>query len=133
MIRDPEQSLLSAQRSLRLLGILSALFGIVMIVAFGYLNRLARFRPYFIGMGFLAWFLPGVLMLTCWWYLDRRNRLALRFALAVCAAQMIFAVTLFAMNFLLTPISIVPIVMTFIWALAARRSYSCSSGAPGPR
>ena len=83
----PEQSLLAAQRSLRLLGIMSALFGVVMIVAFGYLNRFTRFRPYFIGLGFLVWFLPGVLMVTCWWYLQRRNRMALRVAFAVCAVQ----------------------------------------------
>ena len=115
----PEQSLLAAQRSLRLLGIMSALFGVVMIVAFGYLNRFTRFRPYFIGLGFLVWFLPGVLMVTCWWYLQRRNRIALRVAVAVCAVQMIFAIALFAANFLLTPISVVPIVTTLVWALAA--------------
>ena len=119
MVNDrPEQSLLLAQRSLRLLGIASALFGLVLIVAFGYFNRSVRFRPYFIGMGFLVWFLPGVLMLTCWWYLNRRNRVALRFALVVCAVQLIFAIALFGANFFLTPISIVPIVMTLIWSLA---------------
>jgi len=118
LARDPEQTLLTAQRSLRLLGIISALFGIVLIVAFGYFNRLQRFRPYFIGMGFLVWFLPGVLMITCWWYLNRRNRIALRMAIILCAIQMIFAAILSALNFLLTPISILPIVMTLLWTLA---------------
>lgn len=117
--RDPEQFLFTAQRSLRLLGVISALFGIVLIVAFGYFNRLPQFRPHFIALGFLVWFLPGVLMITCWWYLNRRNRIALRMALVVCAVQMLFAIALFALNFVLTPISIVPIVMTFIWTLAA--------------
>ncbi|MBC8107812.1 MAG: hypothetical protein H7Z14_14585 [Anaerolineae bacterium] len=117
--RDPEKSLLTAQRSLRLLGIISALFGLVMIVAFGYLNRSVRFRPYFIAMGFLVWFLPGVLMVMCWWYLNRRNRIALRLALVMCAVQTLFAIALFAMFLVLTPISPVPIVMTLLWALAA--------------
>ena len=117
-MRDPEQSLALAQRSLRLLGIASALFGLVLIVGFGYFNRSARFRPYFIGLGFLVWFLPGVLMLTCWWYLNRRNHVVLRFALAVCTVQLIFAIALFAANFFLTPISVVPIVMTLIWSMA---------------
>jgi hypothetical protein len=102
-----------------LLGIASALFGLVMIVGFGYFNRLVRFRPYFIGLGFLGWFLPGVLMITCWWYLQRRNRFALRGAIGVCAMQACFAIALFIANFLLTPISIVPIVMTLLWTLAA--------------
>jgi hypothetical protein len=118
-VRDPEQSLLLAQRSLRLLGITSALFGLVVVVGFGYFNRLVRFRPYFIGMGFLVWFLPGVLMVTCWWYLQRRDRLALRAAIGVCVVQMCFAIALFIANFLLTPISVVPIVMTLLWTLAA--------------
>lgn len=117
--RDPEQSLLLAQRSLRLLGIASALFGLVLIVAFGYFNRLQRFRPWFIGMGFLVWFLPGVLMVMCWWYLNRRNRIALRLALLVCAIQMLFAISLFGLFLVLTPISPVPIVMTLLWTLAA--------------
>lgn len=119
MPRDPEQSLLIANRSLRLLGVLSAAFGAVMIIAFGYFNRYTQFRPHFIALGFIVWFLPGVLMLTCWWYLNRRNRLALRGAMIVCAIQMLFAIALFAMNFFLSPISIVPIVMTLVWVLAA--------------
>ena len=118
-MRTAEQSLAVAQRSLRLLGIMSAVFGLVMIIVFGYFNRLQRFGPYFIGLGFIVWFLPGVLMLTCWWYLNRRNRLALRGAMFVCAIQKLFAIALFAMNFFLSPISIVPIVMTLVWALAA--------------
>jgi hypothetical protein len=117
--RDPEQSLFLAQRSLRLLGIISAAFGILLIVAFGYLNRLPQFRLHFIALGFIVWFLPGVLMVTCWWYLNRRNRIALRVALIVCSIQMLFAIALFVLNFVLTPISIVPIVMTLIWTLAA--------------
>jgi hypothetical protein len=32
---------------------------------------------------------------------------------------MLFAIVLFATNFFLTPISIVPIAMTLVWALAA--------------
>ena len=118
-MRDPAESLILAQRSLRLLGIASALFGLVLIVGFGYFNRSVRFRPYFIGMGFIVWFLPGVLMLTCWWYLNRRNRFALRAAMIVCMVQLMFAIALFGANFAYTPISIVPIVMTFLWTLAA--------------
>src|SRR5215218_8948074 len=119
MMHDPEQSLLTAQRSLRLLGIISALFGLVMIVAFGYLNRSARFGPFFIAMGLVVWFLPGVLMVTCWWYLNRRSRSALRAAQVMCAIQMLFAIALFALFLVLTPISPVPVVMTMLWALAA--------------
>jgi hypothetical protein len=117
--RDSEQSLLTAQRSLRLLGITSALFGLVMIVVFGYFNRLQRFGPYFIVLGSLVWFVPGAVMVTCWWYLQHRNRIALRVAIATCLIQLSFAIALFVLNFFYTPISAVPVVMTLLWSLAA--------------
>ena len=117
-MRDPEQSFLLAQRSLRLLGITSAAFGLIMIVAFGYFNRLTRFGPDFIALGSIVWFLPGAAMVTCWWYMQRRHRIALRVAIAICAMQMIFALALFVLNFLYTPVSAVPVVMTLLWSLA---------------
>ena len=56
---DPQRPIELAIRSSRLLGIVSTLFGLVMVVVFGYFNRYLRFRSYFIGLGLIVWFVPG--------------------------------------------------------------------------
>src|SRR3954466_11098974 len=64
-----------AIRSTQLLGIVSSLFGLVMIIAFGYLNRYQRFGPYFIALGLLVSFAPGVIFVACAYLLRRHRRL----------------------------------------------------------
>ncbi len=45
---DPIRPLALATRSMRVLGILSIGIGLYVVVAYGYLNTLVHFRPYFL-------------------------------------------------------------------------------------
>ncbi len=53
-----------ALRSTRLLGILSTGFGLVILIVFGYHNRLTQFRFHFKLMASIVWVLPG--WRFCW-------------------------------------------------------------------
>ena len=115
---DPQRPIELAIRSTRTLGYVSALFGLVMMVVFGYFNRYLRFRPYFIGMGLLVWFVPGVLFLTASHFLRRRSRSAVVGAMAATAGQMVFAAAMFVGSLTVQPVSPVPVVLTALWVAA---------------
>jgi hypothetical protein len=112
------RALALAARSLFLLGYLSAGYGIFAMVAYGYLNRFERFRLYFLGLGLLIWFAPGVLFVATGYLLNRRSRRGALIAMIValfqslCAAAMLFAFCT------LPPISPIPIVMCVVWLAA---------------
>ena len=112
------RALTLAARSLFLLGYLSAGYGIFAMVAYGYLNRFERFRVYFLALGLLIWFAPGVLFVATGYLLNRRSRTGAVMAMIValfqslCAAAMLFAFCT------LPPISPIPIVMCAVWLLA---------------
>jgi hypothetical protein len=107
-----------AVRSTRLLGLATALFGLVVVVAFGYFNRYQRYQAWFIGIGLLVWFVPGVLYLTCAGYLARRRRGAAVAGIALASVQAVCAAAAFLANFMLTPISPIPVVLTALWLAA---------------
>ena len=115
---DPQRPIELAIRSTRTLGYVSAVFGLVMMVAFGYFNRYPRFRPYFIGMGLLVWFIPGVLFLTASHFLRRRSRAAIVGAMATTAGQMVFAGALLVGTVTVEPVSPVPVILTALWVAA---------------
>ena len=115
---DPQRPIEMAIRSTRTLGIVSAAFGLVMMLAFGYLNRYPRFRPYFIGMGLIVWFVPGVLYLTAWHFMRRRSRAAVVSAMVTAGVQAVFAGTMFVGSLTLQPVSPVPVVLTALWVAA---------------
>src|SRR5437016_9028342 len=107
-----------ALRSTAILGALSAAFGFVIVVAFGYFNRMHRFRPYFIGGGAVLWFVPGVLLLTCSRYIAHRRSAAAWGAMIIVILQAIAAAVLTVFFCTHTPISPVPIVMCLAWLAA---------------
>lgn len=115
---DPQRPIETAIRSTRTLGIVCVGFGLVMTVVFGYLNRYPRFRPYFIGMGLVVWFVPGVLYLAAWHFMRRRSRAAVLSAMVTAAVQGLFAAAMFVGSLTLQPVSPVPIVLTALWLAA---------------
>ena len=114
----PQRPIELAIRSTLLLGAASVVFGLVMVLGFGYFNRLLRFRKYFIGMGMLVWFVPGVLFLTAWWFMRRRSRSAVITAMATAAAQALFAAAILVATLTVQPVSPVPVIMSALWAVA---------------
>jgi hypothetical protein len=107
-----------AIRSTRLLGIVSALFGFVFVIAFGYFNRYQRYRPHFIAMGLLVWFVPGVLFFTCAVLMKQRRRVGAVGAVALAAVQELFAIATLVGSLLLPPVSPIPIVLSILWIAA---------------
>ena len=123
MVRDQSSTasanpLAVAVRSTRLLGIATILVGLVVVVAFGYLNRYQRYQAWFIGAGLVVWFVPGVLYLTAAGYLARRRRNAALAAIALASVQALCAAAAFVANFMLTPISPIPVGLTALWLAA---------------
>jgi hypothetical protein len=115
---DPQRPIELAIRSTRLLGVASTAFGLVMVFAFGYFNRFQHFRKYFIGMGMLVWFIPGVLFLTASWFIRRRSRAGVITALATAGVQGLFAIAIFAGTLTLEPVSPIPVLVSALWAVA---------------
>ena len=115
---DPQRPIELAIRSTRLLGVASTAFGLVMVFAFGYFNRFQHFRKYFIGIGMLVWFIPGVLFLTASWFMRRRSRAGVVTALATAGVQGLFAAAIFAGSLTLEPVSPIPVLVAALWAAA---------------
>jgi hypothetical protein len=115
---DPQRPIELAIRSTRLLGVASTAFGLVMVFAFGYFNRFQHFRKYFILMGMLVWFIPGVLFLTASWFMRRRSRAGVVTALATAGVQALFAAAIFAGTLTLEPVSPIPVLVSALWAVA---------------
>jgi hypothetical protein len=115
---DPQRPIELAIRSTRLLGFASTAFGLVMVLVFGYFNRFLHFRKYFIGLGMVVWFVPGVLFLMAWWFLRRRSRAAVLAALATAGVQLLFAVAILIGSLTVQPVSPVPVLLCVLWAAA---------------
>ena len=107
-----------AIRSTRLLGIVSTLFGFVFVIAFGYFNRYQRYRPHFIAMGLLVWFVPGVLFFTCAGLMKQRRRAGAAGGIAVAGVQELFAVATLVGSLMLPPVSPIPVVLSVLWIAA---------------
>ena len=115
---DPQRPIELAIRSTLLLGVASTAFGLVMVLVYGYFNRFLQFRKYFIGMGMLVWFVPGVLFLTAWWFMRRRSRAGVLTAMATAGVQALFAAVAFVGSLTVQPVSPVPVVLSAVWAVA---------------
>src|SRR5437773_1758397 len=115
---DPLRPLHLAIRSTALLGIVSAGFGLVMTIVFGYFNRMQMYRPPFIALGLVVWFIPGVLFITYSQMLRQRDRRGAIGAMAVGLADLLFALTALAASCLLPPVSPIPIILSALWAAA---------------
>ena len=115
---DPQRPIELAIGSTRLLGVVSGLFGLVMVMVFGYFNRLQRFRPYFIGLGLVVWFVPGVLYLAASHFMRRRSRTGVVTAMATAAGQGVFAAALLVGTLTVQPVSPIPVVLTALWVAA---------------
>ena len=115
---DPQRPIELTIRSTRTLGFVCTLFGLVMMVAFGYLNRYLRFRPHFIALGMVVWFVPGVLFLTASHFMRRRSRAAVVSAMVTAGAQIVFAAAMFVGSLTGQPVSPVPVVLTALWVAA---------------
>src|SRR5690242_2500193 len=90
---DPQRPLHLAIRSTLLLGIVSAGFGLMMTVVFGYFNRMQLYRPHFIALGLIVWFIPGVLLITYSQMMRKGDRRGAIGAIAVSWAEALFAST----------------------------------------
>ena len=115
---DPTRPLTLAIRSMRLLGICSGMFGLVFVIAFGYFNRYQTYRPHFIALGLIVWFIPGVLFVTCSELMRQRRRRGAIGGIAIGIAQELFAVAALGFSVLLPPVSPVPILLSLLWIAA---------------
>lgn len=114
--RDPVHL---AIRSIVVLGVLCAAFGLVLAVLFGYLNTYQRFRPYFMAMGVAVWFGPGVVLVACAYLMSRsHSRGAASAALATAVFQLLCATTLVVLSATFEPVSPLPIVLGMLWIVA---------------
>jgi hypothetical protein len=120
VMRDPrERPLELAIRSTRLLGYASAGYGVFFVFAYGWLNRYERYQLFFIAFGMILLVLPGVAFIVQAQQMEQlRRRSAAVGAIVVAVLQGICAAGLFAANFFFTPISVIPVVMSFIWVIA---------------
>ena len=118
----PHDPIARAAGSLRLLGILSALFGVAVIFAGGYFNRYERFRVFFIGIGSIIWFIPGIVELAAASMLHARHRWAAALGVLVTFLQLVAAAILFALQFSYSPISPVPVILSALWSIALLRT-----------
>jgi hypothetical protein len=115
---DPDRPLHLAIRSTRLLGAASVLCGLVVIVAFGYFNRYTLYRKHFIAGGMVVWFVPGVLLATCSYFLAHRRKGAAVAAMVVAFAQGVCAATLLYFSVTLQPVSPIPVILATLWVAA---------------
>ena len=115
---DPDRPLHLAIRSARLLGIVSCAFGLVLTVAFGYFNRMQLYRPHFIALGMIVWFIPGVLFFTSAAMMAQKRRRGAIGGIAVASAQEVFALAFLIGSCVLPPVSPIPILLSALWAAA---------------
>jgi hypothetical protein len=112
------KALLLATRSTQILGVASTLFGLVMIIEFGVLNRYERFRPHFIAMGTIVWFGPGVMFLAASYFLSHRRKIGALTAMGVALVQSICAAAILVAFCTLPPITPIPILLCVLWIAA---------------
>src|SRR5687768_3730980 len=93
--QDLERPLRLAIRSTRLLGGVSAAYGIFFVFAYGYLNRLEQWQLIFIAIGMVLWVLPGVLLLINSYQLEQRRRFAAVSSMIAAIAQGLCALAIF--------------------------------------
>ena len=115
---DPRRPLFLSLISTKILGVVSVAFGVVVLLAFGYLNPLVRFRVYFKVMAVGVWVVPGAAFLVAWIFLKARRRWAVTLGLATAVVQAVMAAGLLTTQFFLTPVSLVPVALTAVWLAA---------------
>jgi hypothetical protein len=89
-----------------------------MIVVFGYFNRYQRFGPYFVALGSIVWFAPGVIFIASAYYLKRTRRVGAVAAIIVALFQSLCAAAILVAFCTLPPISPIPIIMCTAWLAA---------------
>lgn len=115
---DRSRPLHLAVRSTRLLGATSMLCGLVVILAFGYFNRYTLYRRHFIAGGMAVWFVPGVLLTTCSYFLAHRRKGAAVAAIVVAFGQGVCAAALLYFSVTLSPVSPIPVILAALWVAA---------------
>jgi len=115
---DPLRPLALAIRSTRLLGFCSAVFGLVFLMAFGYLNPYRLYAHWGVAMGLVIWFIPGVLLMLCAAQLQHRRRSAAIGAMMITCVHVLFALAALVGSCTLEPVSPIPIIMSALWAAA---------------
>lgn len=114
----PERPFRLALQSTRLMAVMSIATGLFVLVSYGYLNRLPQFRVWFELAGVWVWILPGMGFAIAGSFMGRRARWAAVLGIITAVAQGTIALGFLVANFVLRPISIVPIVICFAWVAA---------------
>src|SRR5688572_2677307 len=112
------QPVATALRSVLVLGIACTMFGLAFVIAFGILNSLHRFRPYFAVLGSVAWLGPGVSYLWSVYLMRRHRSGAATIALVTAALQALCAATLLVAFAMFEPVTPLPIVFCVLWLMA---------------
>jgi hypothetical protein len=105
-----------AIRSARLLESCPAPSGLVLTVVFGYFNQMQLYRPHFIALGLIVWFIPGVLFFTCAAMMSQGRRRGAVGGIFIAAVQEVFALGFLVGACILPPVSPIPILLTALWA-----------------
>ena len=117
-VTAPGEPVHLATRSTFVLGVACTLFGLVFLVAFGYLNTYQLYRPWFVGMGLTVWLGPGVVFVACAYLMRRHSRGAATGALATAGFQFVAAATLLVASATFEPVSPLPLVLGVLWLVA---------------
>ena len=119
MASDAARTVEGVANSVVLVSSLVAIAGIAIVIGPGYLNPL-RFGPLFVLIGTVGFFVPGLLGATGGFFLRReRRRWPWRLALLGVAMQFVIAVAGFVAQFFVSPLSLVPLALCYLWASAA--------------
>lgn len=115
---DRETPLARAVRTLRLVGVLNVAVGTLFILTLGIANSYTLYRKWFFGGGVVGLLIPGILFLVILPALRRASINALIVALAAAGFQSLVAIAAFVSNFILRPISPIPVLLTGLWMCA---------------
>ena len=113
-----DSTLVLTARSTRLLGLVSSLFGAVIIVAYGYFNRFHHARPYFMALGLIVWFAPGLVFLAAAHGLTQMRKSAASIGMLIAGFQSLCAAALLVAFCTLPPVSPIPIILCLLWLAA---------------
>ena len=117
-IPSPDRALALAIRSLRMLALVCIPIGLVVVVTGGILNPLTRFRIYFLAAGTATFLGPGLVYAALLPSLRRQHFGAFVTCLVLACFQTLVATAALTVQFFLSPLTPVPLIVSIFWLAA---------------
>ena len=103
---------------MQLIGFLSCALGVLVAYALGIANPYQLYRKYFFAGGITVWLAPGIAYLVASSLLRKGNSTGVITGLVAAGFQTICALATLVAQFILRPISVVPVLLSAIWLAA---------------